>query len=175
MKSYNPGNFKRQCFNSVQTVFKLLPESDPRPYISITCDAKGNPSPQNTSWPPKTQEKKFSKHVHPSGSFEPLRAVEDCTKRGTTGRIYCTRAGPPGAPPPDDAVRKISRPTAAGRAGIWPANPMAAMTIFHLSFVISGHFPATSGHPMPLSTIFEPSELIYVVPFCRFRTVWKLH
>ena len=121
MKSYNPGNFKRQSFNSVQTVFKLLPESDPRTYISITCDAKGNPSPQNTSWAPKTLEKKFSKLVDPSGSFEPLRAVEDCTKRGTTGHGYCTNSGGMGGGHPDEAGREISRLTAAGRAGIEPA------------------------------------------------------
>ena len=120
-------------------------------------------------------KRKLSKPETPFGPSSHLRAVRDWTRRGTTGRIYCTRAGPPGAPPPDDAGRKISRPTAAGRAGIRPANPTAAASIFHMSFVIFGHFPATSGHPIAPSTIFGPSELIYVVHFCRFRTVWKLH
>ena len=38
--------------------------------------------------------------------------------------------------------------TAAGRAGIWPANPTAAAPFCHRIFVISGHFSATSGHPI---------------------------
>ena len=130
MKSYNPGNFKWQCFNSVQPVFKLLTKSDPRPYISMTCGAKGNPSPQNTSWAPKTLEKKkFSKLVDPSGSFETLRAVEDCTKGGATGHHRATRAGLGGAPPPDEAGSEISRPTDAGRAGIWPEKTTAVASV----------------------------------------------
>ena len=139
MKSYNPGNFKRQCFNSVQTVFKILPESDPRPYISMTCDAKGNPSPQNTSWAPKTLEKKFSKLVDPSGSFEPLQAVEDCTKGGAAGHHCATRAGLGGAPPPDEAGHEISRPTDARRAGIWPEKTTAAASVCRRIFRFSGH------------------------------------
>ena len=105
-----------------------------------------NPSPKQhlSSQNPK---RKLSKPGTPFGPSSHLRAMRNRTRRGTTGRSYCTRAGPPGAPQPDDAGRKISLPTAAGRAGIWPANPTAAAPIFHLSFVIFSHFPATSGHP----------------------------
>ena len=39
-----------------------------------------------------------------------------------SGHHYCTRAGQGGAPPPNDLGRKISRPTAAGRARIGPVN-----------------------------------------------------
>ena len=38
----------------------------------------------------------------------------------------------------------------------------------------SGHFPATSGHPIAPFHHFGPPELIFVVPFCRLRTVWEL-
>ena len=150
MKSYNPGNFKRQCFNSVQTVFKLLPESDPRPYISITCDAKGNPSPQNTSWAPKTLEKKISKRVDLSGSFEPLRAVEDCTKRGTTGHGYCTHAGGMGGGHPDEAGREIHGQPPPDAPGSGRRSGGGGHRESQEVFQFSGHFPAISGHPIAL-------------------------
>ena len=56
---------------------------------------------------------------------------------------YCTCARQGGAPPPDDLGRKISRPTAVGRARIGPANAAAAATLGHRIFVFSGHFRAT--------------------------------
>ena len=93
-------------------------------------------------------KRKLSKPGTPFGPSSHLRAVRDRTRRGTSGASYCTRAGPRGAPPLEDAGRKILRPTAAARARIWPANPTAAAPFSHLSFVISGHFPATSGHPI---------------------------
>ena len=93
-------------------------------------------------------KRKLSKLGTPFGPSSHLRAVRNRTRRGTTDGSYCTRTGPRGAPPSDDAGRKILRPTAAERVGIWPANPTAAEPFSHLSFVISGHFPATSGHPI---------------------------
>ena len=48
IKSYDPGKFKRQCFSSVQAVFSVLPESDPKPYIYIALRAKGNHSPKHS-------------------------------------------------------------------------------------------------------------------------------
>ena len=70
--------------------------------------------------------------------------MEDCTKRGTTGHGYCTRAGGMGGEHPDEAGREISRPTAAGRAGIGPAKRAAAATVSHRKFPVfwpfSGHF-----------------------------------
>ena len=110
-------------------------------------------------------KRKLSKLGTPFGLSSHLRAVRNRTRRGTTDGSYCTRIEPRGAPLPDDADHKILRPTAVGRAGIWPANPTAAAPFSHLSFVISGHFSATSGHPI---------APFYVVPFCRFHTVWKL-
>ena len=106
-----------------------------------------NPSPKQhlSSQNPK---RKLSKPETTFGPSSHLRAVRNRTRRGTTGPSYCTHAGPPGAPLPDDAGRKISRPTAAGRAGIWLANLTAAAPIFHLSFVISGHLrPSHSSFP----------------------------
>ena len=88
------------------------------------------------------------KLVDPSGSFEPLRAVEDCTKGGATGHHRATRAGLGGAPPPDEAGREISRPTDAGRAGIWPEKTTAAASVCRRIFRFSGHFrPPHSSFP----------------------------
>ena len=60
-----------------------------------------------------------------------------------SGHHYCTRARKLGAPPPDDLGRKISRPTAAGRARIGPANSAAAATLGRRIFVFFGHFRPT--------------------------------
>ena len=93
-------------------------------------------------------QKKFSKLVDPSGSFEPLRAVEDCTKGGATGHHRATRAGLGGAPPSDEAGREISRPTDAGRAGIWPEKTTAAASVCRWIFRFYGHFrPPHSSFP----------------------------
>ena len=111
-----------------------------------------NPSPKQhlSSQNPK---RKLSKPGTPFGPSSHLRSVRNRTRRGTTGQIYCTRARPPGAPPPDDAVRKISRPIAAGCAGIWPENPTAAAPIFHLSFC---DFRPFSDHLRPPHSSFPP-------------------
>ena len=119
-------------------------------------------------------KRKLSKPETPFGPSSHLRAVRNRTRRGTTDGSYCTHTRPRGTPPPDDAGRKILRPTAAGRVGIWPANPTTAAPFSHLSFGISGHFPATSGHPIAPFHQFGPSKLIYVVLFFRFRIFWKL-
>ena len=73
----------------------------------------------------------------------------DWTKRGTTGHHTATRVGQGGVLPLDEAGREISRPTEAGRAGIWPENTMAAAPICHQIFRFSGHFtpPHTSLPP----------------------------
>ena len=76
-------------------------------------------------------KRKLSKPGTPFGPSSHLRAVRDRTRRGTTDGSYCTRARPRGAPPPDDAGRKILRPTAVRHAGIWSANPTAAAPFSH--------------------------------------------
>ena len=97
-------------------------------------------------------KRKLSKPGTPFGPSSHLRAVRDRSRRGTTDGSNCTCTGPRGAPPPNDAGRKILRPTAAGSVGIGPANPTAAAPFSHLSFVIlqpfSGHFrPPHSSFP----------------------------
>ena len=66
--------------------------------------------------------------------------MEDCTKGGATGHHHATRAGLGGAPLPDEAGREISRPTDAGRAGIWPEKTTAAASVCRRIFRFSGHF-----------------------------------
>ena len=66
-----------------------------------------------------------------------------------SGHHYCTRARQGGVPPLDDLGRKISRPTAAGRARIGPANAAAAATLGRRIFVFFGHF-------RPTHTSFSP-------------------
>ena len=56
---------------------------------------------------------------------------------------YCTRTGQGGVPPPNDLGRKISRPTAARRARIGPANAAAAATLGRWIFVFFGLFRPT--------------------------------
>ena len=149
MKSYNPGNFKRQCFNSVQTVFKLLPESDPRPYISITCDAKGNPSPQNTSWAPKTLEKKNSpnlwtrvghlSHCEPwkiAQNEAPPAMVTVHTPEGWEEDIQTTPVVKFHGQQPPDAPGSGRRSGGGGHR--------ESQEIFQFF----GHFPAISSHPI---------------------------
>ena len=51
----------------------------------------------------------------------------------------CTRASQGGAPPLDDHRRKISRPTATGRARIRPVNAAAAATLGHRILLFFGH------------------------------------
>ena len=113
-------------------------------------------------------KRKLSK---PGTPFEPsshLRVVRDRTRRGTIDRSYCTHAGPRGAPLPDGAGRKILRSTAAGRAGIWPANPTAAASFSHLSFVISGHFrPSHSSFP-PFVDLLNSSTWSIFADFAPF-------
>ena len=60
-----------------------------------------------------------------------------------SGHHYCTRVRQGGAPPPDDLGIKISRPTAAGRARIGPANETVAATLGRRIFVFFGHFRPT--------------------------------
>ena len=60
-----------------------------------------------------------------------------------SGHHYCTRARQGGAPPSNDLGRKISRPTAVGRARIGPANAAAAATLGRRIFVFFGHFRPT--------------------------------
>ena len=60
-----------------------------------------------------------------------------------SGHHYCTCTRQGGAPPPDDLGRKISRPTAAGRAWIGPTNAVAAATLGRRIFVFFGHFRLT--------------------------------
>ena len=59
------------------------------------------------------------------------------------GHHYCTHARQGGVPPPDDLGRKISRPTAAGRAWIGLANAAATATLGRRIFVFFGHFRPT--------------------------------
>ena len=150
MKSYNPGNFKRQYFNSVQTVFKLLPESDPRPYISITCDAKGNPSPQNTSWAPKTLEKNSPNlwtRVGHLSHCEPWKIAQNeappamVTVHAPEGWEEDIQMKPAvkfhGQPQPDV-------PGSGRRSG--GGGHQESQEVFQFF----GHFPAISGHPTAL-------------------------
>ena len=56
-----------------------------------------------------------------------------------SGNHHCTRAGQGGAPPPDDHHHEISRPAAAGRAWIKPANTAATATLGHRILSFSSH------------------------------------
>ena len=60
-----------------------------------------------------------------------------------SGHHYCTHVGQGGAPPSDDLGRKISRPTAVGRARIGPVNAAAAATLGRWIFMFFGHFRPT--------------------------------
>ena len=66
-------------------------------------------------------------------------------------------------------VRFHGQPPGSGRRS-GGGGHRESQKVFHFSC----NFSATSGHPIAPSTIFGPPELIYVVPFCRFLTVWKL-
>ena len=72
----------------------------------------------------------------------------DWTKGGTTSHHSATRAGLGGAPPPDEAGREISRPTDAGRAGIWAEKTTAAASTCRRVFRFFVHFrPPYSSFP----------------------------
>ena len=117
-------------------------------------------------------KRKLSKPGTPFGPSSHLRAVRDQTRRGTINGSYCTCARPIGAPPPDDAGSKILRPTAVGRARIWPANPTTVAPFSHLSFVISGHFrPPHSSFPPFLDLLNSStwSLFAYFAPFGSFN------
>ena len=74
--------------------------------------------------------------------------MRDWTKGGTTGHQSATRAGLGGASPPNEAGREISRPTDAGRAGIWLKKTTAATSVCRRIFRFSGHFrPPHSSFP----------------------------
>ena len=84
---------------------------------------------------------------------------------------YWTRARQGGAPPPDDLGRKISRPTAARRSRIGPANAEAAANLGRWIFVFSGHYrPTHTSFPQfldPLNSFpwsFSPDSS----PFVRY-------
>ena len=112
-------------------------------------------------------KRKLSKPRTPFGPRSHLRAVRNRTRRGTTDRSYCTRAIPRGAPPPDDAGRKILRPTTAGRAGIWPVNPTATAPFYDF-WPFFGHFrpPHSSFQPfLDLRNSFKWSLFADFVPF----------
>ena len=113
-------------------------------------------------------KRKLSKPGTPFGPSSHLRAVRNRTRRGTTDGSYCTRTGPRGAPPPDDAGRKILGPTAAGRAGIWPTNPTAAAPFSHPSFVISGHFRPPHSSLPPFLDLLNSSTWSLFADFAPF-------
>ena len=60
-----------------------------------------------------------------------------------SGQHYCTHTRQGGASPPDDLGRKVSQPTASGRARIGPTNAAAAATLGRRIFVFSSHFKPT--------------------------------
>ena len=138
---------------SILSVFKSARNFYPKMTLGLYklnfgCQMK--PSPQNTIWNSKTLEK-LSKTCGPElGHFDHLRAVGDCTKRGTTGHGYCTHAGGMGGGHPDEAGREISRPTAAVRAGSGRRSGGGGHRESQEVFQFSGHFPAISGHPIAL-------------------------
>ena len=72
---------------------------------------------------------------------------------GTFGHHLATCVGQGGAPPPDDHRLEISRPTAAGRSRIWPANATAAATVGRRISSFSGHFGPTH---TPLPPFLDP-------------------
>ena len=94
-------------------------------------------------------KRKLSKPGTPFGPSSHLRVVRDRTRRGTTDGSYCTRAGPRGAPPPDDADRKILQPTTAGRTG----EPDGGCTVFSSEFC---DFRPFFGHLRPPHSSFPP-------------------
>ena len=88
-----------------------------------------------------------------------------------SGHHYCTHAEQGGAPPPDDLGRKISRPAAAGRARIEPANMAAAATLGLRILSFSGHFrPTHTSFPTFLDPLnsFPWSFSPYSSPFERY-------
>ena len=60
-----------------------------------------------------------------------------------SGHHYFTHTGQGGGGRRDAAAGKISRPAAAGRARIGPANATAASNLGHRIFVFSGNFRPT--------------------------------
>ena len=93
-------------------------------------------------------ERKSQKPKNPElGRFDPF--LGRSAVGADSGHHYCTRAKQGGAPPPDDLHRKISWPTAAGRARIEPANSAVAANLGRRIFVFFGHF-------WPTHTSFPP-------------------
>ena len=72
----------------------------------------------------------------------------DWTKRGTTGHYHCTSSGQMGGGHPDEAGRKISRPTPAGRTGIERAKRRRRPLWVTGHLLIFQPFMATSSHPI---------------------------
>ena len=88
-----------------------------------------------------------------------------------SGHHYCTRVRQGGAPPPEDLGRKISRPTAVGRALIGSANAAAVATLGRRIFVFFGHFrPSHTSFPPYLDTLnsFPWSFSTDSLPFERY-------
>ena len=88
-----------------------------------------------------------------------------------SGHHYCTRAGQGGQPPSDDLGRKISRPTAAGRARIGPAKEAAAATLGRRILSFFGHFrPTHTSFPLFLDPLnsFPWSLFVDSSPFERY-------
>ena len=82
-----------------------------------------------------------------------------------------TRAGQGGAPPQDDHLREISRPTAAGHTRIGPANAAVAATLGCRILLFSGHFrPTHTSLPPFLDPLnsFPWSFSSYSSPFKRY-------
>ena len=120
----------------------------------------------------KTLEK-FSKTCGPElGHFEPLTSHR-VLGRGRRHRPPTLHTRQPGRcatsersrRPNFTANHRRTRPDRTGEAA-------AATTVGHRTFLdFFGHFRPFPANPYLISTIFGPSELILVVPFCRFLTV----
>ena len=85
------------------------------------------------------------------------------------GHHYYTHAGQGGAPPPNDLDRKISRPTAAGRAGIGPAKRRRRPPWVTGNFLIFRPFPASSGHVIAPFHHFWTLETHFHGPFLQIH------
>ena len=68
---------------------------------------------------------------------------------GDSGHPPCTRVGQGGGGGRGDLVGKISRPTAAGRSRIGPANASTTATVGHRIFIFFGHSRPTHTSLLP--------------------------